>query len=156
MGGLRKGKLIAWLAALAITLVGVAAIVVLLSAWVLPRVVGRSQKARRLTTIVQMRTLMSALDQYQIDKRGRAPSSEQGLGALITQPSGTAEPERWRGPYLDVDEVPRDGWGNPFEYVALNGGREYRLGSLGADGAPGGLGYDADIESWEPDTMARR
>lgn len=148
------GKLTKWLVGLFIALAGAAVVLVLLSAIVLPRVIGSSQKARRTATVVQMRTLMSALDRYRIDNNARLPSNEQGLAALIREPSGPPKPKRWRGPYLDTDELPRDGWDKDYSYAAADEGREYRLCSLGADGVEGGVGHDADIKSWEPATWA--
>lgn len=137
-----------------IELMVVMVILVLLAALVLPRVVGRTDQARRTTSIVQLRTLMSSLDQYRIDNAGKVPSSEQGLTALVREPTSSPKPKRWRGPYLEGDEVPKDAWGNEYIYIALDNNREYRLSSLGADGAEGGDGYDADIRSWERDTWA--
>ena len=137
-----------------IELMVVMVILVLLAALVLPRVVGRTDQARRTTSIVQLRTLMSSLDQYRIDNGGKLPSSEQGLEALLREPTSSPKPKRWRGPYLDSDVVPTDAWGNEYIYIALDNNREYRLSSLGADGAEGGDDYDADIRSWERDTWA--
>jgi general secretion pathway protein G len=137
-----------------IELMVVMVILVLLAALVLPRVVGRTDQARRTSSIAQMRILMSALGQYGIDNAAKVPSSEQGLAALITEPTGSPKPKQWRGPYLDSNEVPKDGWGNEFIYIALDNDREYRLSSLGADGVEGGDDYDADIKSWERDTWA--
>jgi len=82
-------------------------------------------------------------------------TTEQGLEALIKEPTSSPRPKRWRGPYLkDTDTVPTDGWGNDFIYIALDNNREYRLSSLGADGVEGGEDLDADIRSWERDTWA--
>lgn len=38
-----------------------------------------------------------------------------------------------------------DPWGRPYRYEPLRAGARYRLGSLGADGAPGGEGDDQDL-----------
>jgi general secretion pathway protein G len=46
-----------------------------------------------------------------------------------------------------ADEVPRDSWGNDFIYVTPGpGDLPFDVISLGADGLPGGEGYDADIK----------
>jgi general secretion pathway protein G len=42
-----------------------------------------------------------------------------------------------------IESVPRDPWGNPYEYILSEDAVVLR--SLGADGAPGGSGSDADI-----------
>jgi general secretion pathway protein G len=148
------GRLVKWLLVLVIALMGMAAILVLLAALVLPRVIGRTAEARRTLTIVQMRTLMTALEQYRIDNNAQVPSTDQGLLALIDEPVRGPMPRLWRGPYLAADAVPTDGWGNEYRYAVLDEGRDYRLWSLGADDAPGGSGEAADIRSWEPETWA--
>ena len=53
--------------------------------------------------------------------------------------------QRWRGPYLE-DGVPRDPWGNAYQYSPrASGTHAFSLYSFGADGQPGGDGNDADI-----------
>ena len=42
-------------------------------------------------------------------------------------------------------EDDKDGWGAPFQYLVVEGGRSYEIRSLGADGRAGGTGADADI-----------
>jgi general secretion pathway protein G len=42
-------------------------------------------------------------------------------------------------------EDDKDGWGAPFQYQVVEGGRSYEIRSLGADGRAGGTGADADI-----------
>ncbi|MFZ1218433.1 MAG: type II secretion system major pseudopilin GspG [Chthoniobacterales bacterium] len=63
---------------------------------------------------------------------GYAPSTEQGLQALVTQPSSEPRPQRW---YQLFKEVPKDPWGN--NYIYLSPGRRnptsYDLYSAGPD-----------------------
>jgi general secretion pathway protein G len=63
---------------------------------------------------------------------GYAPSTEQGLQALVTQPSTEPRPQRW---YQLFKEVPKDPWGN--NYIYLSPGRRnptsYDLYSAGPD-----------------------
>jgi len=131
-------------------------ILVLLAALVLPRLLGRAEDARRSTSITQMNILMGALQLYQIDNGGRVPSTEQGLKALIEEPTSPPKPKNWKGKYLESDEVPKDGWGNDFQYLSLDDGRSYHLWSFGADGVEGGEALNADIRSWERDTWANQ
>ncbi|HJN16215.1 MAG TPA: type II secretion system major pseudopilin GspG [Armatimonadota bacterium] len=138
-----------------IELMVVMVILVLLAALVLPRVMNRAEEARRKTSIIQMSGLRGALEQYQVDNSGKIPSSEQGLDALLHEPTSSPKPKRWRGPYLkDTDAVPTDGWGNEWNYISLENNRSYHLWSLGADGVEGGDDLDADINSWERSTWA--
>ena len=45
---------------------------------------------------------------------GNYPTTEQGLGALIIAPDGVSG---WRGPYLTTNDVPKDPWGNFYQYA---------------------------------------
>jgi general secretion pathway protein G len=135
-----------------VELMVVMVILVLLAALVIPRVMGRAEDARRATTIVQMRLLVSELEKYRIDNGGKVPSTEQGLEALVKEPTSPPKPKRWKGPY--IEEVPKDGWGNDFQYLSLDNGQDFHLWSFGADNVQGGEGLDADINSWERSTWA--
>ena len=57
-------------------------------------------------------------------------------------------PAQWSGPYLNK-KVPKDPWGHPYEYTTPGpNGLPFAIRSLGADGAEGGEGNDADVVSW--------
>lgn len=90
---------------------------------------------------VQIKGFAVALDLYRLDV-GRYPTSEEGLTALVRQPAGA---NRWNGPYLKANAVPLDPWERAYVYEAQGGGSTYVLLSLGADGARGGEGENADI-----------
>jgi len=74
---------------------------------------------------------------------GRYPSTEQGLQALISAPSGVKD---WKGPYLEDREVPLDPWKNPYQYryPGTQNPDSYDVWSLGPDGQPS----DDDIGNW--------
>ncbi|MFL6519408.1 MAG: type II secretion system major pseudopilin GspG [Chthoniobacterales bacterium] len=63
---------------------------------------------------------------------GFYPTTEQGLQALVTQPSSEPRPSHW---YQLFKEIPKDPWGN--NYIYLNPGRKnpngYDLYSAGPD-----------------------
>ena len=72
--------------------------------------------------------------------------TEQGLQALTVQPTTAPLPPNWKsGGY--VERLPRDPWGNPYQYLNPGIHGEIDVLSFGADGAPGGEGNDADIGS---------
>ena len=121
----------------------------LLAAIVMPRIVGETDKARYGTARAQMRVLEDALKRYKLD-HGVFPSTEQGLDALVMQPTGGDIPEQWpTGGYLDRQEIPLDPWGNPYIYISPGANSpDFDLVSLASDGLEGGEGFDADIESW--------
>ena len=114
----------------------------LLASLVLPNFFGQAAKARAKTARVQIASLATALNTFALDV-GRYPSSQEGLDALRSAPSGA---KRWDGPYLPKD-VPEDPWGNEYEYRGPAQGSHYEIVSLGADGKAGGEGDDADISS---------
>lgn len=126
-----------------IELLVVLVILGLLAALAGPRVIGYLGGARADSARLQIESLKSALDLYRIDT-GRYPTTQQGLAALMGDPGGV---RGWRGPYLDGSNLPADPWGNAYVYRAPGERGPYDLLSLGADGAPGGTGEDADVAS---------
>ena len=112
-------------------------------------VVGQIDKARVTTTRTQIKQLEAALTFFQMDN-GFFPSTDQGLEALVEQPTIGREALNYRdGGYLHGGVVPLDAWQSPYQYESpgqIN--RDYDIWSLGADAAPGGTGSDADIGNW--------
>jgi len=108
----------------------------------------------RHVTIDRMMTLMDGLENCAIDNGGMFPTSKQGLKALRIKP--TVEPmlHNWKGPYVD-DRLPMtDAWGMPIQYVSPSDKDScYAMWSSGADMSSGGDGADADIESWNRDSL---
>src|SRR3954454_8602574 len=79
-----------------IELLLVMVILVVLAAVVVPKFTGRSEQARLTAAKTDISAIDGALAAFEVDN-GRYPSSEEGLGALITAPNGLAQ---WKGPYL--------------------------------------------------------
>lgn len=125
-----------------IELLVVLAILTMLAGLVGPRVLGMLGGAKSKTAAVQISEIEKALEVYKLDV-GRFPTSEEGLDALVKKP-GSAN--GWNGPYVKGG-VPTDPWGHPYRYAnpGANGGID--IVSLGADGAPGGDGENADIQN---------
>ncbi len=120
----------------------------LLAGLVLPRLMGRTEEARRQTTEVQMRVLENALALYYADN-GVYPTTEQGLAALVEKPSTDPAPAKWKGPYLEKGILPKDAWDHEFVYLSPGIHlKEFDLVSYGKDGVQGGEGEFADIENW--------
>lgn len=134
----------------AFTLLEVMVVVVILSilgAMIVPRIIGRADEARVIAAKQDIASLMQALKLYRLDNL-RYPTSEQGLQALTARPDTPPVPANWKaGGYLE--RLPKDPWGNPYQY--LNPGRkgEIDVFSFGADGVSGGEGTDADVGSWD-------
>ena len=108
-----------------------------------PRLFGRVGQSRQAAARVQIELLGAALDQFKLDV-GRYPNSQEGLQALQQSPGNAPG---WDGPYLKKD-IPRDPWGNPYQYKAPGEHGEYDLSSLGSDGSAGGDGEARDVTSW--------
>lgn len=131
-----------------IELMVVLVILGLLAGLILPRLMGRTEEARRQAAEVQIKAFEQALDMYFSDN-GNYPTTEQGLPALSKAPEIEPVPRKWKGPYLQHGIIPKDPWGN--EYVYLSPGvhtKEFDLVSFGKDASQGGEGESADIESW--------
>jgi general secretion pathway protein G len=129
------------------TLVEIMVVVVILgilAVLIVPRVVGRTDEARTVAAKQDVAAIMQALKLYRLDN-GRYPSTEQGIAALVTKPQSDPVPANWQK-YLD--RVPKDPWGNVYQYLNPGVRGELDVFSMGADGAAGGEGNDADIGSW--------
>lgn len=152
-GGLRHGRLTPHPSRLtAFTLMELLVVVMILgilATIVVVNVMDRPDEARITKAKQDIRALTTALNMYKLDNY-QYPSTEQGLEALVSRPAGQPPAPNWKsGGY--VETLPKDPWGN--EYVYLNPGvhAEIDVYTLGADGAPGGDGIDADIGNWNLD-----
>jgi general secretion pathway protein G len=131
------------------TLLEVMVVVVILgilAALVVPKIISRPDEARALAARQDIASLMQALKLYRLDNQ-RYPTTEQGLQALVARPTSAPPAPNWKtGGY--VERLPKDPWGNPYQYLNPGVRGELDVFSMGADGASGGEGNDADIGSW--------
>ena len=118
----------------------VIAIIALLAGLVGPAVMDRLGGAKSKTAGIQIADLDKSLELFKLDV-GRYPTNAEGLQALVTKP---ASANGWNGPYLKGG-LPSDPWGHAYRYTSSGGNIE--ILSLGADGAPGGEGENADIRN---------
>jgi len=133
-----------------IELMIVIVIIGILAAIVVPRFMDVPQKARIQSTKQQIAALGMALDRYYLDN-GTYPTSEQGLEALVSQPSSEPVPMNYNeGGYLKKKKIPVDPWGRSYLFVSPGEhGNDYEITSYGSDGKEGGDGVNSDIKSWE-------
>lgn len=125
----------------------VVAILGILAALVVPKIMGRPDEARIVAAKQDIAAIKQALNLYRLDNT-RYPTTEQGLQALVERPTSGPIPGNWKsGGYLE--RLPKDPWGAPYQYLSPGVRGEIDIFSLGADGATGGEGNDADIGSWE-------
>ena len=120
-------------------------IIGLLATLVVTRVATKIDQARVTTTMANLKILHASVNQFKMDT-SRFPTEEEGLMALIEQPSDV---KNWEtGGYLETTQLPEDGWGNDFIYELYpESGKPFVIKSLGADGEEGGEDYDADLLS---------
>lgn len=115
----------------------------LLVAVVAPNILGRGEEARIGVAKTQLRNVNNALDLYKLDNFNY-PSTEQGLDALVNEPSGSPAAKNWnKDGYLP--NVPVDPWGNEYQYVSPGSEGPFDLYSFGPDGKEGGSDEGADI-----------
>jgi general secretion pathway protein G len=121
----------------------VLAILGLLIGLVAPAALRQLGSAKEKIAQQSIERIAGVLDIYKLDV-GSYPTTDQGLQALITRPSGIT---RWNGPYLKGEKIPEDPWGRPFVYrnPSQRPGHEYDLLSLGPTGQPGSAGNTAAI-----------
>jgi general secretion pathway protein G len=136
----------------AFTMVEIMAVIIilgLLAAVVVRNFVGQTDRARVITTKASLKLLHNAVMQFQMDT-GRFPTDEEGLMALMEQPSDV---KNWQpGGYLETTEIPKDAWKRDFIYERFpESGKPFVIKSLGADGEEGGEDYNADLYSTDAD-----
>lgn len=141
----------------------VMAILVLLVSLVGPRLLGTKKKADISSVKTQIGMLQSSLEQYAIDMN-RFPNTEEGLQALLEDPSGSGGESggefagedgeedggsNWAGPYIKSTTLPKDPWGKAYNYESppTHGkGDTPDIWSFGPDGEEN---TDDDIVSWK-------
>jgi len=118
----------------------------LLASVVVPSVLDSLDTARINKARADMSGIQTALKRYRMDNFVY-PTNEQGLEALIEQPSLAPVPKNWKQPYLET--LSKDPWDRDYEYIVPGEGHEYDIITLGADGISGGEGLNADLSVWD-------
>ncbi len=118
----------------------------LLATVVAINVLPNQEKAMKGKARADVSVLEQALESYRLDIFA-FPTTEQGLQALVTPPAGLTQVDRYReGGY--IRRLPKDPWGNDYQYRAPGAHGAIDVYSFGADGREGGEGKDADIGNW--------
>jgi general secretion pathway protein G len=112
----------------------VIAILGLLIGLVAPAALRQLGSARTSVARQSIERISSILDIYKLDV-GSYPTTDQGLRALVEQPTGVAS---WNGPYMKGD-VPVDPWNHAYVYrePSSRAGHDYDLCSNGPSGNGG-------------------
>jgi general secretion pathway protein G len=109
----------------------VVTIIALLLGTAIYKLSGNVEYARANRVAADIQSISTQLKLYE-SMNGFYPTTEQGLQALVTQPSSDPQPQRW---YQLFREMPKDPWNNI--YIYLSPGRKnstgYDLYSAGPD-----------------------
>ena len=102
---------------------------------------GKGEKAKSDAAKIEINQIVQTLDLYKLET-GRYPTTQEGLQALITAPSGVAN---WNGPYWKNGTIPKDPWGKEYRYTAPGAKGPFDILSYGADAKEGGDGPNKDV-----------
>ena len=117
-----------------------------LASMIVPNLMGNKDKADRQKVVSDVIALENSLDMYKLDN-GVYPSTEQGLEALLSRPSGSPEPRNYREDGY-IKRLPQDPWGN--DYILNRPGEHSKIDILSV-GIDGEEGTDDDIGNWNLD-----
>jgi general secretion pathway protein G len=118
----------------------VVVIIGMLATLILPKVLGRQDEAFIAKAKSDIRAISSSAKLYKLDNF-KYPAA---LNDLVSGGS------KGRG-YLD--KVPKDPWGNEYQYANPGSHLEFDVWSFGADGAGGGTDVGQDIGNWNMDEL---
>ena len=123
-------------------------IIGLLTTLVAVNVLPSQDRARVEKAKADIAIMGNALEMYRLE-RFNYPNSEMGLRALLKSDEDNIQNFINTRGY--IKSLPKDPWGNEYQYVIPGDKGEYDLFSMGADGNIGGEGLNADIGNWDPE-----
>src|SRR5437899_5130085 len=88
--------------------------------------------AKTMRVQADLQAIKTQLQLYE-SMNGFYPTTEQGLQALVTQPSNDPRPARW---FQYFKQVPKDPWGSDYIYRCPGQKGRYDLFSAGPDRIP--------------------
>jgi general secretion pathway protein G len=100
-------------------------IIGLIASLVAPNLIGRYERSREEIGKAQVEMLSSGILSFKLDMN-RYPTSFEEL-VKSTDP-------KWRGPYLSKQTIPKDPWGQDYQYKTPGDHGPYDVYSLGASG----------------------
>jgi len=126
----------------------VLAILVLLMSMVGPRILGSRKKADINTAKSQIGMFQASLETYNLDMKPY-PETEQGLTALVETPAKDDTATKWDGPYITKSNIPKDPWGNDYQYeFPPTHGKDKDAPDIWSLGPDGEDGTEDDVVSW--------
>lgn len=131
------------------TLIEVMVVVVILgilAAVIVPKIMSRPEQARIVKAKQDIAAIESALDLYKLDN-GTYPTTDQGLQALVTQPTSDPIPRNYKSDgYLQ--KLPVDPWGQNYQYA--NDNDKLKIWSFGPKGKE--ADEASEIGNWNTDS----
>ena len=123
-------------------------IIGLLTTLVAVNVLPSQDRARVEKAKADIAIMGNALEMYRLE-RFNYPNNEMGLKALLRSDEESFQNSLNTRGY--IKSLPKDPWGNEYQYLIPGDKGEYDLFSMGADGNIGGEGLNADIGNWDPE-----
>ncbi|EWH11233.1 general secretion pathway protein G [Catenovulum agarivorans DS-2] len=118
-------------------------IIGILAGMIAPNFIGESDKAKVKKAATDIVTLEQALDMYKLNNNVY-PSTEQGLDALVNQPTIDPVPRNFPdGGY--IKRLPEDPWGNEYQLLSPGEYGKIDIFSVGPDGQ---ADTEDDIGNW--------
>ena len=126
-----------------IEIILVLSIIAILMGAVIYNISGNLDDAKSITARTGIQSITTSLKRYEMSNLN-APSTEQGLQALVTMPGGAPKPRGWM---QLLKELPIDPWGQPFQYrnPGAKNTTSYDVFSMGPDKKQGTAD---DIGNW--------
>jgi len=125
-----------------IELMVVVVIMGLLTTVVVINVLPNQDRAMVEKAKADIRTISQAVEMYRMDQM-KYPSMEQGIDVLSSAPQGNNF--RTEG---YIKSLPKDPWGQDYQYLIPGEHGSFDVFSFGADGRLGGEGLDLDLGNW--------
>ncbi|MFT4993150.1 MAG: general secretion pathway protein G [Paraglaciecola sp.] len=118
-------------------------IIGIMASMIAPQILGSQEEAQLKKAAVDIQSLESALEMYKL-KNNVFPSTEQGLDALVTEPTIDPIPRNYQQGGF-IKRLPADPWGNPYQLLSPGELAAVDIYSTGPDGE---AGTDDDIGNW--------
>ena len=118
-------------------------IIGIMASMVVPQILGNQEEAQLKKAAIDIQTLEGAMQMYKLNNN-RFPTTEQGLDALVNEPTIDPIPRAFReGGY--IQRLPTDPWGNDYQLISPGEVGAIDIFSNGPDMEPG---TDDDIGTW--------
>ncbi len=121
----------------------VVVIIAIMAAAIGPSLLGNIEKASISRAGTDIKSIESMLELYKAENYAY-PTTDQGLEALVSKPSGDPAPKNWR---QYMKKTPIDPWKNPYKYLSPGSHGDVDIYSFGPDG----IQSEDDVGSWNLD-----